>query len=139
MVAILSMWHGMGGCTSALDPGIHSVAEVEAFIDAPLPPTAQNVQVHAGGFIDVFVMLRAELPPEDARAYVDGIGISLTPGERPLGVESPPADLSWWAVGEAQTFSGGTLSRFDVNLYYAVMLDQTAAEVWVVYLMAYQT
>ena len=119
-----------------LEPEVQSLADVEAFIGADLPPGAMNVQYEIQGFTDLSIQLRFGAPPDEISAFLGELALELTPGTEPLATASSN-DLVWWQPETAQKYAQGQLDNYNVNRFYKAIVDQSDPARWIVYLIVF--
>lgn len=124
------------GLLDGLDPGIDTVEQVEGFIGEPLPDSAADVQFEVLGFNDLFLRLRFTAPAADVEQFMEALGITaLTEGDNTNFFQA--SDLAWWQPQTSTAPLRGEVDRREVNRFYRALVDQTAGEMWTVYLVVF--
>lgn len=116
-----------------LASSVQTLPQVEDFVGAPLPTDATEVEFNVKGFTDLLIQLRFSASAEEVTSFLDTLDIALTPGATPLPT-APPTDPSWWMPNTAQSYAEGSLDNVDHNRFYQVIVDQSDAAQWIVYL-----
>lgn len=93
---------------AACTPSPPTVAEIEAFLGAPLPPGQRDLRAADEAGIDRLMRLRFDAPEAEAAAFaVRLVPGGLTPGEEP-GLASLSTGLDGWFATLPDGASGGT-------------------------------
>ncbi len=115
-------------------------ADLEAFLGAPLPAGAADVQMATRVPFGRIIWLRFTLPPAgDANAYAAALGLDapLREGFTPFPASNyTEADLTWWTPHEAAAFSGLYAIRND--RVYELLADRSDPARLVIYLRVYE-
>lgn len=103
-----------------------------------LPPSASSVRYAREGRVHTAYWIRFELPPADLDAFLDS-----TCFDAPLSDTVPTfaynadetlqANLDWWTPAESTRAVGGECA-LDGGVTFRLLVDQTAARLWTVYL-----
>ncbi len=150
LVVVLAIMAVGGGCVSSDDaadntrePGgiAASVAElaegdrvdIEDFIGTSLPASAVNIQYQWEFGVDSALMLRMDLPAEDAEGFLESLDLaeSLTEGRDRVRSSSP----DWFRTDELTSFAGAATESPKMPIQLTV--DTSDAMMSTVYLLAF--
>jgi hypothetical protein len=117
----------------------YTLGDAEAFIGAPLPANAQNVQFATRDQFTRLVWIRFTLPSDaDVTPFVQAMGLPTDIRETftPFPAQNyTEADMTWWTPYAAQVFSG--LYAIHNGKVYELLLDHTDSAALTVYLRVY--
>ena len=111
-------------------------AEVEAFIGAPLPSSATNVQGEWQLGIDDLLMLKFTMPETDIEPFLRELGFDLPLRNlyRPFFDSGEYGD--WWRTDQLTKFQGGAINLPDKT--YELIVDTSSPDKVTLYLMVYE-
>ncbi len=144
MLTMLAILTGCG--LFSLESETQTLEQVESFTGAELPTEATGIYHEVGGFQDTIIWLRFDAAPDAVEAYLTALGFEepLTDGGAGSFLPNAPKTVRWWVdldAVEAGTgdFIGAAYSNLEANRFFQVLVDASDAELWRVYLIAFNT
>lgn len=132
---VLTLWMLLilllAGCDSGLTSA--SQAEVEAFIGAPLPADARDLQAATTTGIDTLMIVRFDMPADQVDAFVSALGFTVEGRLNvPPWAASAHDEVTWWRPYDTESYTSYE-ELIDGRGYQLVIVPQSDDRV-VVYL-----
>ncbi|MCU0499857.1 MAG: hypothetical protein MUF87_21110 [Anaerolineae bacterium] len=110
-----------------------SQTEVEAFIGAPLPTDARDLQATTTTGIDTLMVLRFDAPADQVDAWVNALGFTVEGRLNvPPWATSSHDEITWWQPYETESYV--SYSELINGRSYKLVIVPQAADRVVVYL-----
>ena len=139
-VSFAGFWILSGGDGNLLGTTLHAQGEeaiqaIGDFVNTPLPKEVDNAYIYTTAFQDFVLYARFDISSQDFKPWLDQSILcfgALVPSTQPF-VNVTVYD--WWQPETAKKAVVG--EECGNNPYYSLLVDQTDANVWTVYLYSF--